>query len=189
MIVFDGVVGPSSIFALAMVNSNIYMFASFFNYLEPCRVKNTLSPEWVHKFIVSNRGSRKYPASSDPATHKRRVAVATDTIHSIQVDYELGSPTKVAINIFDEVRKGNNLGMGSAVFDIAELLGARGNTQAKKLKKGGNLYATVRKSEGSGMLRLKVKAHALKNTEGMFSKSDPFYELSRKVSSDGGQTW
>lgn len=79
--------------------------------------------------------------------------------------------------------------MGSAVFDIGELLGARGNTQVKKLKKGGSLFATVKRQQGSGVLRLKLKGDKLKNTEGMFSKSDPFYELSRKVDIAGGQTW
>ena len=29
--------------------------------------------------------------------------------------------------------KGKNIGMGSAVFDVAECLGAKGNTQAKTL--------------------------------------------------------
>lgn len=52
-------------------------------------------------------------------------------------DYELGTPVKVAVQIFDEVRKGDNKNMGAVVFDIGELLGSRGNTKAKKLKKGG----------------------------------------------------
>lgn len=105
------------------------------------------------------------------------------------LDYDLGTPCKVAINIFDEVRKGDNKSMGSAVFDIGELLGARGNTKAKKLKGGGTLFAVVRKAQGSGVLRLGLKGSKLKNVEGMFSKSDPFFELSRKVSSAGGLTW
>jgi hypothetical protein len=105
------------------------------------------------------------------------------------VDYELGVPTKIAVNIFDEVRKGENKAMGAAVFDIGELLGARGNTKAKKLKHGGTLFAHVRKSQGSGLLRLKMKGTKLKNVEGMFGKSDPFFELSRKQDSAGGQTW
>jgi len=36
-----------------------------------------------------------------------------------------------------QVKKGNNISMGSAVFDVAEILGAKGNAKAKKLKKGG----------------------------------------------------
>ena len=107
------------------------------------------------------------------------------------LDYELGTPIKVACNIFDQSVKGKteNKTMGSAVFDIGELLGARGNTKAKKLKGGGTLFATVRKATGSGTLRLQCKGSKLKNVEGMFSKSDPFFELSRKISAAGGLTW
>lgn len=105
------------------------------------------------------------------------------------LDYELGRPVKVAVNIFDEVRKGENKGMGSAVFDIGELLGARGNTKARKLKKGGTIFCAVRKSKGSGMLRLQLKGNKLKNVEGLLSKSDPFFELSRKVDAAGSLTW
>jgi hypothetical protein len=105
------------------------------------------------------------------------------------VDYELGVPTKIAVNIFVEVSKGENKSMGAAVFDIGELLGARGNTKAKILKNGGTLFAHVRKSEGSGLLRLKMKGTKLKNVEGMFGKSDPLFVLSRKQDSAGGLTW
>jgi len=52
------------------------------------------------------------------------------------LDYELGTPCRVAVNLFDEVRKGDNKSMGSCVFDVGELLGARGNTKAKKLQHG-----------------------------------------------------
>eukprot|EP00977_Amphora_coffeiformis_P011988 scaffold2934_cov176-Amphora_coffeaeformis.AAC.16 len=128
-------------------------------------IKNNLSPQWVTSFSV---------------------------------DYEMGTPCKVAINIFDEVRKGDNKSMGSALFEIGEVLGEssrvpaacrRGNTMAKKMKKGGTLFVVVRKAEGSGILRLTMKGIKLKNVEGMFSKSDPFYELSRKVDLAGSLTW
>jgi copine 1/2/3 len=104
-------------------------------------------------------------------------------------DYELGTPIKVACNVFDQATKGENKSMGSAVFDIGELLGARGNTKAKKLKGGGTLFANVRKATGSGTLRLQCKGSKLKNVEGMLSKSDPFFELSRKIAAAGGLTW
>lgn len=38
-----------------------------------------------------------------------------------------------------KVRKGDNKSMGSAVFDIAEVLGARGSTKGKKIR-GGGMY-------------------------------------------------
>lgn len=44
-------------------------------------------------------------------------------VTSFELDYEMGTPCKVAINIFDEIRKGDNKSMGSAVFDIGEVLG------------------------------------------------------------------
>jgi hypothetical protein len=47
----------------------------------------------------------------------------------------------------------------------------------------------VKKSTGSGILRLKMAGKNLKNVEGLFSKSDPFFELSRKLNAAGGQTW
>lgn len=53
------------------------------------------------------------------------------------IDYELGSTTKVAVSVFDEVRKSDNISMGSTTFDIGEVLGSRGNTKAKRLKGGG----------------------------------------------------
>lgn len=49
----------------------------------------------------------------------------------------MGTPKKVVIQIFDEVRKGDNKSMGSATFEVGECLGARGNTKARKLKQGG----------------------------------------------------
>ena len=44
-------------------------------------------------------------------------------VTSFVLDYEMGTPCKVAVNLFDEVRKGDNKGMGSAVFEIGEVLG------------------------------------------------------------------
>jgi uncharacterized membrane protein YecN with MAPEG domain len=51
------------------------------------------------------------------------------------------------------------------------------------------VFATVRKSQGSGILRLQMKGVKLKNVEGFFSKSDPFFELAKKIDAAGGQTW
>ena len=132
------------------------------------------------------------PGSSPQVLGKTEViknTLSPEWVKVFTMDYELGTPVKLAISIFDEVRKGENKSMGSAVFEVGELLGARGNTKAKKLQKGGTIFATVRKSQGSGMIRLQMKGTKLKNVEGLFGKSDPFYELSRKVDTAGGLTW
>ena len=39
------------------------------------------------------------------------------------------------------------------------------------------------------MMRLQLKGTNLKNVEGMFSKSDPFFEILRQVNQAGGLTW
>ena len=132
------------------------------------------------------------PGAKPNVLGKTEVIANTLSPHWVKVfvlDYDLGTPIKVACNVFDQVKKGENRTMGSAVFDIGELLGARGNTKAKKLKGGGTLFASVRKATGSGTLRLHCKGSKLKNVEGMLSKSDPFFELSRKISAAGGLTW
>lgn len=79
--------------------------------------------------------------------------------------------------------------MGSATFEVGEILGARGNVKAKKIKKGGTVFAHVSKAKGSGLLRLKMKGINLKNTEGFMRKSDPFFEICRRLDSAGGLTW
>lgn len=101
----------------------------------------------------------------------------------------MGKPTTVAVQIYDEIRKGDIKSMGSATFDIGECLGARGCCKAKKLKRGGTLFVHVSKSKGSGLLRLKMKGIKLKNTEGFMRKSDPFFEICRRLDSAGGLTW
>ena len=88
------------------------------------------------------------------------------------------------MKIFDEVRKGDNIEMGSGVFEMGTILGAKGNTRAKEMRKGGTLFVRADKASGTGSLRLKLSGITLTNTEGFMKKSDPFYEFSRK---DAGQ--
>ena len=98
-------------------------------------------------------------------------------------DYEMGVPMKLVVSIFDHVKKGDNKSMGSSVFDVGELLGARGCSKAKKLHNGGKLIAHVRKSQGSGTVRLQLQGLQFKNTEGLglnIRKSDPFFEIARQ---------
>eukprot|EP00525_Craspedostauros_australis_P007952 CAMPEP_0198114404 /NCGR_PEP_ID=MMETSP1442-20131203/5802_1 /TAXON_ID= /ORGANISM="Craspedostauros australis, Strain CCMP3328" /LENGTH=452 /DNA_ID=CAMNT_0043771709 /DNA_START=34 /DNA_END=1392 /DNA_ORIENTATION=+ len=52
-----------------------------------------------------------------------------------------------------------------------------------------SLFANVRKSVGKGVLRLAMSGIKLSNTEGFLRKSDPFYELNRRMDSAGAATW
>merc|ERR1719162_2129092 len=111
-------------------------------------------------------------------------------VKTFPLDYELGSSMNVVINVFDEVRKGRNIGMGSASFDINALLGATGNTMKVKIKKGGIITARVDKPKGTGSLRLQLTGSKLKNVEdSYFGKSDPFFQLMKKRFRDTGYEW
>lgn len=81
--------------------------------------------------------------------------------------------------------------MGSANFEVGEILGARGNTKAKVLRQGGTLYCSVSAApeEHVGTLSLGLRGVGLKNVDGLFSKSDPFVEVLAKVNRPGSLTW
>ena len=106
------------------------------------------------------------------------------------VDYELGQPATLLVKIFDEVTKGDNKPMGSAVFEIGDVLGAKGSTKAKKMKdEKGTLFARVEKAKGSGTFKLKMSGIKLKNLDGFFNKSDPYYEIMKKDHGLRGSEW
>jgi hypothetical protein len=122
-------------------------------------IKNSLSPHWTTTFTL---------------------------------DYEFGKPTRVNIGIYDEVRKTNtSKPMGSAVFEIGECLGSRGGIKAKKLKQGGTVFARVEKApeHHAGTFDFTLRGIKLKNVEGIFNKSDPFFEVSRLIQAAGGPSW
>ena len=65
----------------------------------------------------------------------------------------------------------------------------RGSIKAQKLKRGGTLYVRLQKPprQNHGALALLLRGHKLKNVEGLFKKSDPFYEIRRTY--DGSASW
>lgn len=81
--------------------------------------------------------------------------------------------------------------MGSALFEVGEVLGSRGSTKAKKLRNGGTLFARITTApvQQMGTFHLKLQGYHLKNVDGMFGRSDPFYVVSSKVTAAGGLTW
>ncbi|KAL7488335.1 hypothetical protein ACHAW6_013919 [Cyclotella cf. meneghiniana] len=110
---------------------------------------------------------------------------------SFVFDYDFGKETHINVSIVDEVRKKTDKPMGSAVFEIGDILGSRGSIKAQKLKKGGTLYARLQKPPAlsAGNLALSLRGIKLKNVEGLFKKSDPFYELRRTYDGPSGGSW
>jgi len=94
----------------------------------------------------------------------------------------------INVDIYDEVRKGDNISMGSVMFDLGDVLCARGNIRAKPLRSGGTLVCRVVKAI-QGTVRLRLQGRKLKNVEGMLGKSDPFFEISTKAHEGVGLDW
>lgn len=106
------------------------------------------------------------------------------------LEYELGTPLHFTVSIFDENKNRDNVLMGTAAFEASAVLGSKGNTKAKALpKNGGTLYVRLDKYVASGTLHFKCSGVNLTNVEGMFSKSDPFFEICRKDFGSSGTEW
>lgn len=97
-----------------------------------------------------------------------------------ELDYEFGKLTHFTISIFDSIskKKGDKL-MGSAMFEVGAIMGKRGNVMAKRLRKSGTIFARIKKLElqNAGDIKFRLAGFKLRNIEGLFSKSDPFFEI------------
>jgi len=83
--------------------------------------------------------------------------------------------------------------MGTALFEIGDILGSRGNVGSKKLQNGGGaIYAHIERcfDDGEkGKFCIQLRAFKLKNTQTLGRTSSPFFELLRKVERPTGATW
>jgi len=82
--------------------------------------------------------------------------------------------------------------MGTALFEVGQILGAKGNRASKSLQTGGVLFAHVERSrsDGShGLMKFQLRGIDLTNTRSLGRKSNPFFTLYRKVDSPMGATW
>ena len=113
-----------------------------------------------------------------------------DWTTTLRIDYELGEPANLLVKIFDENSKGENVPMGSAIFDVGHILGSKGSSKAKKMKDDkGTLFVRLEKAMGCGTFKLKMSGVDLKNLDGFFNKSDPFYEFAKKDLGLRGTEW
>jgi len=84
--------------------------------------------------------------------------------------------------------------MGTALFEVGEILGTRGNVRSKSLQTGGQIYANIERCRDDGeqgKFCFQLRAFDLKNTHNKLTgmTSCPFFELMRKVSRPDGAKW
>ena len=73
----------------------------------------------IHQYFSFTHNS----ISCHPLHHDRiKNTLNPDWTTSLSVPYELGTPVSILVQIFDEVRKGDNIGMGSGVFERKTLM-------------------------------------------------------------------
>ncbi len=93
----------------------------------------------------------------------------------------------VTVKVFDF--KNNDKEMGSATFQLASVLEAKGNTKSFNLPGNGVLHVRAEEAIGSGIFVLRMSGRKFTNTEGIFRKSDPFYQLVRSEMGQRGPEW
>jgi len=88
---------------------------------------------------------------------------------------------KLTVDLFDEC-KGKDKSMGSAAFELQDVMQASGHVKAAALKPGGMLCVRVQEvgTFDRGTLNLKLRGIQLPNLE-TFSKSDPFFEIQTEI--------
>ena len=82
--------------------------------------------------------------------------------------------------------------MGTALFEVGEILGSRGNVGSKSLQTGGAVYAHIercREDGQKGTFFFELRASKLKNMQSFGKTSSPFYEILRKVDRPTGSAW
>ncbi|KAL3911770.1 MAG: hypothetical protein SGARI_001482 [Bacillariaceae sp.] len=82
--------------------------------------------------------------------------------------------------------------MGTALFEVGEVLGSRGNVGSKSLQTGGAVYAHIercREDGQKGKFRFQMRAFRLKNAQSLGFTSSPVFEMLRKVERPTGATW
>lgn len=111
-----------------------------------------------------------------------------DWVTQFTTVYTFGKEIKINVGVFDE---NQHKTMGSAQFEIGEILGARGNIKGKKLKNGGTLFCRIIKAaeEDYRSFQLRLVGKDLKKAEGSLfslSKPDPFFVLNAQAPQPGG---
>lgn len=81
--------------------------------------------------------------------------------------------------------------MGTALFEVGQILGSRGNIASKSLQSGGVLTVHMERCQHaqSGRLLLRLRGHKMKPLSAASRSANTFFELFRKVDRPTGAVW
>ena len=122
-------------------------------------------------------------------TEVLRNTLSPDWTSTFTFSFKLGKPASIMVKVFDKDTKGDeDKYICGTMFSVSSVLAKCGNTLGKKMKGGGTLIATIEKEDSEAFLIFQLRGSDLKNVENtMFSKSDPFFEVSKKIA--GSDEW
>jgi len=107
--------------------------------------------------------------------------------------YEEGEDYAIHVKLFDKDKDGDDSPMGGTFFDIDSIIDSEDGSMTKKLRGGGELTVTIEDVSEIGILQLQLQGRGLKNVEGLFKKSDPFYRICKLTNEDDedadGDNW
>lgn len=106
-----------------------------------------------------------------------------DWVKTFTIDHDpRGSAYYITIRVLDFAN--NDEEMGCATFKLPSILETEGKTKNFNLPNGGSLHVRAEEAVGTGILVLKMSGENLKNTQGLFKKSSPFYQIVRRDITD-----
>ena len=82
--------------------------------------------------------------------------------------------------------------MGTALFEVGQILGSKGNIGSKSLQTGGAVYVNIEPCSTTGAMgrmQFRLRGVGLHNMASLGRTSCPFFELYRKVDRPTGATW
>jgi hypothetical protein len=116
----------------------------------------------------------------------------------LTTDYEYGKQVFFFVRVMRHHKHGEPTLMGSALFDISDILGTPTHTKVKRLREGGNLFAqmeTFREKE-EHIFRFQMRAMELKQRVSIVmevapwsSGPDTVLEVAKQRVSSTGNSW
>uniref|UniRef100_A0A7S4HVZ5 C2 domain-containing protein n=1 Tax=Odontella aurita TaxID=265563 RepID=A0A7S4HVZ5_9STRA len=108
------------------------------------------------------------------------------------IEYEYGTQLSFFVDVLTS-KGDNSKSIGGANFEVGDILGSKNKTKAKRLRKGGCIFAHIEQStsEGSdGMISFQLSALRLECKGGLM-RADPstFFEVSRQTQTSFGNKW
>lgn len=115
--------------------------------------------------------------------------------------YEYGKEVFFLVRVMRHHKNGEQTVMGSALFEISDILGTPTRTKVKRLKDGGNLFAqieTLRETQehGSRIFRFQMRAMELKHRGSRVMEAAPWnsgpdtvLEVAKQRLSSTGNSW